>query len=167
MNDTNGEGLVLVAGQTGLELHWLLLVAVLISSLGAVMDVALSLASSLHELREADGKMSGLQLFAAGMRIGRDMIGTMSNTLILAFAGEAVTTLLLLMAYGWHSSQLFASDYAAIQVAQGVASTLGGGAGGAHYLRHLRGTVPAAETITAMPASAGCRYTSKAGSGHC
>ena len=125
MNDTNGEGLVLVAGQTGLELHWLLLVAVLISSLGAVMDVALSLASSLHELREADGKMSGLQLFAAGMRIGRDMIGTMSNTLILAFAGEAVTTLLLLMAYGWHSSQLFASDYAAIQVAQGVASTLG------------------------------------------
>ena len=43
--------------------------------LGAVMDVALSLASSLHELREADGKMSGLQLFAAGMRIGRDMIG--------------------------------------------------------------------------------------------
>ena len=125
MNDTNGEGLVLVAGQTGLELHWLLLVAVLISSLGAVMDVALSLASSLHELREADGKMSGLQLFAAGMRIGRDMIGTMSNTLILAFAGEAVTTLLLLMAYGWHSSQLFASDYVAIQVAQGVASTLG------------------------------------------
>ena len=125
MNDTNGEGLVLVAGQTGLELHWLLLVAGLISSLGAVMDVALSLASSLHELREADGKMSGLQLFAAGMRIGRDMIGTMSNTLILAFAGEAVTTLLLLMAYGWHSSQLFASDYAAIQVAQGVASTLG------------------------------------------
>ena len=64
--------------------------------------------------------MSGLQLFAAGMRIGRDMIGTMSNTLILAFAGEAVTTLLLLMAYGWHSSQLFASDYAAIQVAQVV-----------------------------------------------
>lgn len=125
MNDTNGEGLVLVAGQTGLELHWLLLVAVLISSLGAVMDVELSLASSLHELREADGKMSGLQLFAAGMRIGRDMIGTMSNTLILAFAGEAVTTLLLLMAYGWHSSQLFASDYVAIQVAQGVASTLG------------------------------------------
>ena len=43
----------LSAGQTGLELHWLLLVAVLISSLGAVMDVALSLASSLHELREA------------------------------------------------------------------------------------------------------------------
>lgn len=130
------------------------------------MDVALSLASSLHELREADGKMSGLQLFAAGMRIGRDMIGTMSNTLILAFAGEAVTTLLLLMAYGWHSSQLFASDYAAIQVAQGVASTLGVVLG-CHYLRDMRGTVPAAETIKAMPASAGCRYTSKAGSGHC
>lgn len=116
---------VALAGGVFYLFSTLLLVAVLISSLGAVMDVALSLASSLHELREADGKMSGLQLFAAGMRIGRDMIGTMSNTLILAFAGEAVTTLLLLMAYGWHSSQLFASDYAAIQVAQGVASTLG------------------------------------------
>lgn len=125
MNDDNGEGLILVSGQTGLELHWLLLVAVLISSLGAVMDVGLSLASSLDELREADPEMVGLRLFAAGMRIGRDMIGTMSNTLILAFAGEAVTTLLLLMAYGWHSTQLFASDYAAIQTAQGVASTLG------------------------------------------
>ena len=40
-------------------------------------------------------------------RIGRDMIGTMSNTLILAFAGEAVTTLLLLMAYGWHSRDVY------------------------------------------------------------
>ena len=157
---------MLVAGQTGWNCDWLLLVAVLISSLGAVMDVALSLASSLHELREADGKMSGLQLFAAGMRIGRDMIGTMSNTLILAFAGEAVTTLLMLMAYGWHSSQLFASDYAAIQVAQGVASTgvvlgcpLTSGICAALY-RPLK-------RIKTMPASAGCRYTSKAGSGHC
>ena len=129
MNDTNGEGLVLVAGQTGLELHWLLLVAVLISSLGAVMDVALSLASSLQsslwEIQQTDPAVKPLQLLRSGFNIGRDMIGTMSNTLILAFAGEAVTTLLLLMAYGWHSSQLFASDYAAIQVAQGVASTLG------------------------------------------
>ena len=40
-------------------------------------------------------------------------------------ASGNTATLLLLMAYGWHSSQLFASDYAAIQVAQGVASTLG------------------------------------------
>lgn len=125
MNDDNGEGLVLVSGQMGLELHWLLLIAVLISSLGAVMDVSLSLASSLDELRCADPTMRGWKLFAAGMRIGRDMIGTMSNTLILAFAGESVTTLLLLLAYGWHATQLFSSDYIAIQVAQGVASTMG------------------------------------------
>ena len=125
MNDDNGEGLVLVSRQTGLQLHWLLLVAVLISSLGAVMDVCLSLASSLEELHQADPTLSTAGLFAAGMRIGRDMIGTMSNTLILAFAGETVTTLLLLMAYGFHGQQLFSSDYIAIQVAQGIASTMG------------------------------------------
>ena len=47
------------------------------------------------------------------------------NLIEMCIRDRAVTTLLLLMAYGWHSSQLFASDYAAIQVAQGVASTLG------------------------------------------
>ncbi|MDD4850862.1 MAG: YibE/F family protein [Gemmiger sp.] len=125
MNDDNAAGLVLVAGQTGLELHWLLLIAVLISSLGAVMDVCLSLASALDELRQADSTLSARGLFGAGIRIGRDMIGTMSNTLILAFAGEAVTTLLLLLAYGWQPQQLLGSDYIAIQVAQGAASTMG------------------------------------------
>lgn len=125
MNDANGEGLVMVAGQTGLQLHWLLLVSVLISSLGAVMDVCLSLASSLEELLLADNRFTAPRLFAAGMRIGRDMIGTMSNTLILAFAGEAVTTLLLLLAYGWQAQQLLSADYIAIQIAQGIASTMG------------------------------------------
>ena len=52
-------------------------------------------------------KQDGGQLFRSGMNIGKDMIGTMSNTLIFAFAGNALATMMSLTAYGVQSAQLF------------------------------------------------------------
>ena len=125
MNDTNGEGLVLVAGQTGLELHWLLLVAVLISSLGAVMDVAMSISSACHELRTVNPDMTAGQLFRSGMNIGRDAMGTMANTLILAFAGASFNMLLLFQVYNYPMIQIINSDTMAIELIQSVAGSVG------------------------------------------
>ena len=118
------EGLLVVAQNTGLHLKTLLFAATMIASLGAVMDVAVSLLSALWELKQ-QGTQDGGQLFRSGMNIGKDMIGTMSNTLVFAFAGNALATMLSLTAYGVQASQLLNSNYIALEIAQGLCGTGG------------------------------------------
>ena len=62
-------------------------------------------------------------LFGSGMRIGKNMLGTMSNTLIFAFAGGALTTMLVFFSYGVQFHQIFHSDYLALELSQGLCST--------------------------------------------
>ena len=57
------------------------------------------------------------------MNIGRDMIGTMSNTLIFAFTGGALATMLVFYSYGVHFHQLLSSDYLTLELTQGLCST--------------------------------------------
>ena len=61
------------------------------------MDVGMSIASSLDELRLKTKDMEWKELFKSGMNIGKDIIGTMANTLILAYVGSSLTLILLLL----------------------------------------------------------------------
>ena len=69
---------------------------VIIGSLGAVMDVAVSIASSINELHETDPNISKKSMFKSAINIGNDIIGTMINTLVLAYIASAIFTLLLI-----------------------------------------------------------------------
>ena len=119
----DAENLLVAAQNTGLNISTVLFAATMIASLGAVMDVAVSLLSALWEVRLADPDITGRGLWRAGLRMGRDMIGTMSNTLIFAFAGGSLTTLLVLMTYGTDPVQLLHSDYIALELAHGLCGT--------------------------------------------
>ena len=120
---SDAENLLVAAQNTGLNISTVLFAATMIASLGAVMDVAVSLLSALWEVRLADPDITGRGLWQAGLRMGRDMIGTMSNTLIFAFAGGSLTTLLVLMTYGTDPVQLLHSDYIALEMAHGLCGT--------------------------------------------
>lgn len=120
---SDAENLLVAAQNTGLNISTVLFAATMIASLGAVMDVAVSLLSALWEVRLADPDITGRGLWRAGLRMGRDMIGTMSNTLIFAFAGGSLTTLLVLMTYGTDPVQLLHSDYIALEMAHGLCGT--------------------------------------------
>lgn len=120
---SDAENLLVAAQNTGLNISTVLFAATMIASLGAVMDVAVSLLSALWEVRLADSGITGRGLWKAGLRMGRDMIGTMSNTLIFAFAGGSLTTLLVLMTYGTDPVQLLHSDYIALELAHGLCGT--------------------------------------------
>lgn len=124
-NLDSAETLIMVGETTGMSIRHLLLVAVLISSLGAVMDISVSLAASMEELVLVNPGLDRKKLFRSGMNIGKDMIGTMSNTLIMAFVGSQLDSLLCLLAYGYHGNQLFSSDYLAIEISQGLCATMG------------------------------------------
>ena len=124
-NMSEAEELILRAGDGGLTISGLLVCGILISSLGAVMDVAMSIASASHELHTLNPELSAGQLFRSGMNIGRDAMGTMANTLILAFAGSSMNMLLLFQIYDYPTLQIINSDMMAIEIIQGVAGSTG------------------------------------------
>lgn len=117
------ESLILISQSTGLHIKDILFAGVLTASLGAVMDMAVSIGAALLEIIRLNPKISGKSLFLSGMNIGRDVIGTMTNTLILAFAGSSMMTLLVFLSYGVQYEQLMSSDYLALETAQAIAGS--------------------------------------------
>lgn len=69
---------------------------VILGSMGAVMDVAISIASAMKEVIDANPKISRRGVFKAGMRVGADIIGSMVNTLILAYIGSGILSTLFI-----------------------------------------------------------------------
>ena len=94
-NVSDIETLMTLWNTNRIQVGGLLFSGLLISCLGAVMDVAMSISSAIDEIYKQNNSLTRKELFKAGMRVGRDMMGTDSNTLILAFAGSSVSTLLL------------------------------------------------------------------------
>lgn len=113
--------------QTGtpIGLKNLLVGGIIISALGAVMDVSMSISSALNEIHDVDKALTSKQLFKSGMNIGRDMVGTMTNTLILAFLGSSFVLVIYLYSIGLQTHQLFSSSYLAIEVISGISSSIG------------------------------------------
>ena len=110
---------------TPIGLRGLLVGGVVISALGAVMDVAMSISSALEEVHAANDQLGVRDLFRSGMNIGADMVGTMTNTLILAFLGSGFTLMLYLYSLGLPKYQLLSSAYVSIEVISGIASSIG------------------------------------------
>ncbi len=119
----DAENLLLVSYATDLSLTGILYAGVTVSALGAVMDVAVSLGASLTEIKELNPNITAKELFRSGMNIGREMIGTMTNTLVLAFTGGTLSTLLVFISYGIQFNQLISSDFLALELATGIAGS--------------------------------------------
>ena len=124
-NMQEAENLILYGADQGLKVSGLLVCGVLISALGAVMDVALGIASSVWEMKEQNPDASSGNLFRSGMQIGKDAMGTMANTLILAFAGSSLNMLILVQTYNIPFLQLINTDSIALEVVQSVAGSIG------------------------------------------
>lgn len=89
------------------------------------MDVAMSISSSLHEIQLNAPQITRKELFHSGMTIGRDMIGTMSNTLILAYVGSSINLVVILYAYSYSMHQILGMYSIAIEIMSGIAGTMG------------------------------------------
>ena len=99
--------------------------SVLIGSLGAIMDIAMTISSALQEVYENSQERNFKQLFESGMNIGRDAVGTMTNTLILAYIGSSLTTVLLLVSSNKNLMSLFNLEMITLEVLQGVVGSIG------------------------------------------
>ena len=112
---------------------------VLIASLGAVMDTAMSVSSAMEEIKLSNPRISPGRLFKAGMNVGRDTMGTMTNTLILAFAGSSLNMMLIIYSRGVMFNELINNDFIASELIRSLAGSLG-----------IILTVPAVAFISAM-----------------
>lgn len=83
-------------GYEHIKMRGLLLAAIIIGALGVIDDVAISQASLVHELKEANPTMKRTKLFQAALRVGRDHTSAVVNTLVLAYVGAAFPLVILL-----------------------------------------------------------------------
>ncbi len=103
----------------------LLVAGIIISALGAVMDVAMSISSALEEIHAANPSLSRRELFRSGMNIGRDMTGTMTNTLILAFLGGEFTLMIFLFARELTFFHLLSTAFISLETISGISASIG------------------------------------------
>ena len=119
------EALLLLKSTTEIKMRGLFISGILIAAMGAVMDITMSIASALEEVHIADPKRDVKGLIQSGLNIGRDAMGTMANTLVLAYVGSALNMCVLIYSYGVGWRQLLCTDFVAIEVIRAVAGSVG------------------------------------------
>jgi len=117
--------LVWLTTENPIDLNALIFAGILIGAVGAIMDVALSLSSALHELKLNAKDMSFIQLYKSGITIGKDVIGATTNTLVLAYIGGSLTVILLMTTQTFSANELFNSQYVIVEFMQALIGTMG------------------------------------------
>lgn len=108
-----------------LRLADLLVGGILLAALGAVNDVAMSISSAMNELITVNPSLTRRQLFKSGMNIGRDMVGTMTNTLILALVGGSFAMIIYYTSMEPSWVQLMSTTFLSVEMVQALASSIG------------------------------------------
>ncbi len=102
----------------------LLAAGMIVSSLGAIMDVAISISSSIQEIKLANPSYSFGDLYKSGMNVGKDIMGTMTNTLVLAYTGMALP-LLLLISHEKNPSKYLNLELVMNEITAAIAGSIG------------------------------------------
>ncbi|MBC8570347.1 YibE/F family protein [Zongyangia hominis] len=131
--------LTTITGNSGFDFRGLIFAGIIIGALGAVMDVAMDIASALEELIFKVPTLTFRQIVASGMKVGRDVMGTMANTLILAYAGGSLTTILLITTSGKSLSLILNGELIAVEILKAMAGSIG-----------ILFTIPITAIITAL-----------------
>lgn len=120
-----GESLLYLAQDRGFKIKSLLFVSILISSLGATMDIAMSISSSGAQIVNSKPDIDNKELFIALINVGKDIIGTMTNTLILAFCGASLPLAMLIWGYDMSYTQFINIPIIVIDILQALSGSIG------------------------------------------
>ncbi len=103
----------------------IMLSAIMISALGACMDVGMSISSALAEIKEKKPQIGFKELMKSGMNIGKDVMGTMTNTLILAYVGSAMLCILLYSINEFELSFVLNAEDITTEILKSLAGSIG------------------------------------------
>jgi uncharacterized membrane protein len=116
---------LLYSGFAHLDLTRLFLAGVFFASSGAVMDLAMDIASAMDEVAYHRRDISSWELFLSGLSVGRAVIGTMTTTLVLAYSGGYLTMLMLFMGQGIPGTNILNLNYVAAEMLHTLAGSIG------------------------------------------
>ena len=123
LSDENG--LFLISANDGVDLPGVLLAGMIIGTIGVLDDVTVTQAAVVSELHDADPHMSRTRLYAGALRVGRDHIGSTTNTLVFAYAGAALPLLLLFTQAQLSLQTVLTSEIVAVEIVQALVGGLG------------------------------------------
>ncbi len=109
----------------GLDLQGLVLAGLIIAALGVLDDVTISQASTVFALHDTDRGLSFAELFTRAMKVGRDHIASVVNTLFLAYTGASIALLLLFYTGGVPVLEIINSEVLAEEIIKTVVGSLG------------------------------------------
>ena len=115
---------IFLSNLSGVNVRSTVFCMILIGSIGALMDVAMDIAAALHELREHNPDMPSRELMRSGLSIGKDLIGTMANTLVLAYVGGSLGQLLVMITYSAGLTDILNREAVAVEILQSLAGCL-------------------------------------------
>jgi len=88
---------ILASTISGLDLRGILLASIMIGASGAVLDVAVSVTSAMAEIKDQNPGINAGDLFRSGLNVGREVLGSMVNTLVFAYFGNSLVLSLLIL----------------------------------------------------------------------
>ncbi|WP_217302988.1 YibE/F family protein [Clostridium sp. 001] len=127
LTDDQMQSIIYTSQNANFNFPGLLFAGIIMGALGAVMDVSMSIASSIMEIKEAKPDMTVKELVKSGMNVGKDIMGTMANTLILAYVGGAMYIMIMISSYSYSTSISTAldQDIIASEVLKALAGSIG------------------------------------------
>ena len=108
-----------------IDLKAVIFAGIMIGAVGAVMDVAMSVSSALWELKTQASNPTFAGILKSGINIGKDIMGTMTNTLVLAYIGGSLSLVLLLFVYASSLAELMNRELVIVELLQAIIGSLG------------------------------------------
>ena len=125
MSGVTGDDSINLIMNFDIDLNALIFAGIILGAVGAVEDVAVSISSSLKELHEQVENPSFGSLVKSGINIGRDIMGSMANTLVLAYIGCELSATLLQVMYSSSVSTLFSREKIVAELLQALVGSIG------------------------------------------
>jgi len=124
---TDGDSiyLMMLSTENPIDLVAIVFAGIIIGAVGAIMDVAVSISSSLWELKKRAPRLSFKGIFRSGMNIGKDIMGSMTNTLVLAYIGSSLSVILLMVVYVTSFTELFNMELVIVEFLQAIVGIIG------------------------------------------
>lgn len=125
LSEDSAISLAYIPQYRNLNYQGILFGTILIGAIGAIMDVAISIASSLWEIKEINSNINKNEMIKSGFNIGRDILGSMSNTLILAYVGTTLHLIMLFIVYRVKFIEIINLDSIATEIIRAMAGSIG------------------------------------------
>lgn len=117
--------LILLDLDDPINLKAIVFASIIIGAIGAIMDISIDIASSLREIAYKIKEPTFKEIVKSGITIGQDIIATMTNTLVLAYIGSCLSSVVLIVAYDTSLINLFNKEAIIVEILQALIGSLG------------------------------------------